>query len=94
MEDGLPVRKGVEVDVLEEEGDWCWCGYTGKVLRMFVGLMCRRDTSPRTSCERCESLIQSISPSIDEKEAEDQRPFYGRVSYIDLQVDIRFECEV
>ena len=51
-----------------------------------VGLMCRRDTSPRTLCERCESCVQSISRSVDEKEAEDQRPIFGRVSYIDLQV--------
>lgn len=31
MDDGLPVNKGDIVDVLEEEGDWCWCSYTGRV---------------------------------------------------------------
>jgi variant SH3 domain len=31
MDEGLPVNKGDIIDVLEEEGDWCWCGYTGRV---------------------------------------------------------------
>lgn len=31
MEETLVVKKGVVVEILEEEGDWCWCNYGNKV---------------------------------------------------------------
>ena len=34
MDDGLIVKRGVVVEILEEEGDWCWCNYVNKVLKI------------------------------------------------------------
>ena len=33
MDDGLPVKKGIIIEILEEEGEWCWCNHQRKVLR-------------------------------------------------------------
>lgn len=31
MDETLPVKKGVVVEILEEEEEWYWCNYGNKV---------------------------------------------------------------
>lgn len=31
MDDGLIVKKGVVIEVLEEDSDWSWCSHGNKV---------------------------------------------------------------
>ena len=32
MDDGLIVKKGVVIEILEEEGEWSWCCHGNKVI--------------------------------------------------------------
>lgn len=36
MDETLVVKKGVVVEILEEEGEWCWCNYVRDVSLHFL----------------------------------------------------------
>ena len=66
MDDGLPVKKGIIIEILEEEGEWCWCNHQRKVLRGWsgsrVGGLRSSLLSQETVC--AVDLLSGIGPSV------------------------------
>lgn len=42
MDDGLIVKKGVVIEILEDEGEWSWCSHGNKVVFCVCLLTFRR----------------------------------------------------
>lgn len=43
MDDGLIVKKGIVIEILEEEGDWSWCSHGSTVVFYLCLLTFRKD---------------------------------------------------